>query len=222
MRPRSIMVDIETLSTNKRALIQSIGAVALDDDGFLKDYEKVNPAVFYGQVPWRDMGQLQIGRHIDHDTQQWWSTQGAALQVLQNPDMQQQQFVYPGLRELLGAFAEFVGAELKLGGKMMSKGIDFDLAIVESAYTDLGLKMPWKYNQTRCMRGYTDAAVAAGISQHLHMGVFGGNVMAHHAAEDAIFQTKVYIRYAHELWKIRHKGAQQGLFDGGPTLEAAP
>lgn len=219
MRPRSIMVDIETLGTNKRSVIQSIGAVAFDDDGFLNDYEKIRPTVWYGQVPWRDPSQINLGRIVDSGTLEWWDQQGKALQILRNPQYQELQWVYPGLAPMLTEFSRFVKAEMHDGGKMLSKGIDFDLAIIETGFTDLGLPLPWRYNQTRCLRGFTDAAVAAGISQHIHMGVFGGNAMKHHAAEDAIFQTKVYLRYNHELWKIRHKSAQVDLF--APVITGA-
>ena len=159
---------------------------------------------------------------------QWWSTQGKPLRILQAPELHEQQYVYPNISELIGGFSMWLADALSGGGKVSAKGIDFDLAIVETAYTDLGRKVPWRYNQSRCMRGFLDACAQAGISPHLHMGVQGGNEMPHHAAEDAIFQTKVYARYAHELWKIRHRTAQKGLFDtltsagAAPTLEPAP
>jgi hypothetical protein len=221
-RERSVQVDIETKSTDKNAFILAIGAVAFDDDGFLNAYEKTNPVAFYGQVPWDDP--TQSDRAVSQDTLAWWAQQGEALQVLQRPLPHQAEWCYPGIVELLEGFAQFVQSQKTAGGRIVCKGVDFDVAILSQAMRHYNVPEPWKYNHTRCMRGWMDAAVAAGISPHLHMGIHGGNPgIKHHAADDAIWQTMIYVRYNHELWKIKHKSAQTGLFDAPvPTGAAQP
>lgn len=221
-RERSVQVDIETKSIDKNSFIISIGAVAFDDDGFLSDYEKTNPEAFYGQVPWDDP--TQSDRAVDQGTLEWWSNQREALQILQSPNDQQRMWLYPGIRELLEAFAAFVKMHKTAGGRLICKGVDFDVAILSQAMRRYGVEEGWKYNHTRCMRGWLDACYAVGISPHLHMGIQGGNPgIKHHAADDAIWQTMIYVRYNHALWKLQHKTAQQGLlFDGGPVMMTAP
>lgn len=218
MRERSVQVDIETKGTNKDSFVLSIGAVGFDDDGFLNTYEKTRPEVFYGQVPWNDITQLE--RVVDPGTLDWWTQQGPALQCLQSPDERQRQWCYPGLQEALESFNTFVTEQKTQGGRIICKGVDFDVAILSQAMAFFGITPAWKYNHTRCMRGWLDACYAVGLSQYLANGIAGGNPgIKHHAADDAIWQTMVYVRYNHELWKIRHKGAQQTLFteaDGRP------
>lgn len=216
------MLDIETKGTSKRAVVLSVGAVAFTDYGFLNEYPKTEPAVFYGQVPWDDP--TQSDRVVDDATMQWWDGQYEAKRILQAPDSAQRKWVYPDLRSLLLALSEFVVAEKNDAGRIISKGIDFDVGILSEAYYEHKLPVPWKFWHTRCMRGWMDACVAFGLSPHLAMGIYGGNPgLKHHAADDAVWQTMIYVRYNHQIWRERHKNAQTQLdLDGGPNLMAAP
>ena len=223
-RERSVMFDIETKGTGVNSFILSIGAVAFDDDGFLSGYDKTNPVAWYGQVPWNDPSQSE--RDVDPETMTWWDSQREPLQILQTPDSAQAEWVYPGIEDLLEAFSAFVKAHKTSGGRMICKGSDFDIAIVRSAMRYFRVEPSWKYNHTRCMRGWLDACYAVGISPHLHLGFQGGNPgIKHHAADDAIWQTMLYVRYNHKLWQVAHKSAQQSLpldTTNGPGLMAAP
>src|SRR6266404_4815103 len=175
------MIDMETKGTGVNSFILSIGAVAFDDDGFLNEYEKTEPVAFYGQVPWDDPSQVE--RETDQATLEWWSQQGEPMKILQSPNAEQAEWVYPGIEELLTAFAEFVKLHKNDAGRLISKGTDFDIAILRSAMRAFNVGLPWKYNHTRCMRGWMDACTSAGISKHLHMGFHGGNPgIKHHAA----------------------------------------
>jgi hypothetical protein len=221
MRPRSVMVDLETKSTSVNAFILSIGAVSILDDGFLSGYDLAEPVTFYGQVPWNDPTQAE--RSVDASTLDWWSHQGQSLTILQSPNEQQREWVYPCIKPLLEGFSAFCREQIAGGGKLMSKGTDFDIAILRSAMDEYDVEQGWHYNKTRCMRGFLDAAYAAGASRHLDQGIYGGNPgIKHHAADDAIWQAMIYVRYHHELWKIMHKSAQKDLFTDGvmPTRAA--
>lgn len=223
MRPRSVMVDIETKGTSVNSFILAIGAVSILDDGFLNEYEKTDPVTFYGQVPWNDPTQTE--RVVDAGTMDWWEKQGQALQILRSPDEAQQLWVYPCITPLLEAFSAFCREQITMGGKLMCQGTDFDIAILRSAMDAYGVEQGWRYNQTRCLRGFLDACYAVGCSRHLDQGIQGGNPgIKHHAADDAIWQAMIYTRYNHELWKIANKSAQKELFSDGlfaPRVAAA-
>jgi hypothetical protein len=221
MRPRSVVFDIETKGTSVNSFILSIGAVSILDDGFLNDYEKTEPVAFYGQVPWDDPTQAE--RTIDSATLDWWAHQGQALQILQSPRDAQTEWVYPCITPLLEAFSAFVKEQMTNGGRLICKGSDFDVAIVRSAMEAFSVEPSWKYNHTRCLRGFMDACYAVGCSKFLSQGIQGGNPgIKHHAADDAIWQAMVYVRYNHELWKIANKSAQRDLFTDGLTAPRAP
>lgn len=224
MRPRSVMIDLETKATSKRPVILSIGAVGFDDDGFLNSYDKARPTVFYAQLPWKD--DSQAGRDVDPSTMEWWqNTAGrTALQILKHPSPQQAQWIYPGLKDALIALAEFIRAEKNEAGRVITKGIDFDLAILEQAYYEYKMELPWKYWHSRCLRAWFEALHLFGVSPAIATGMKGQHSgIAHHAADDAILQTKTYICYNHTAWKIMSKTAQRGFdFDAEPVQPRPP
>lgn len=209
---RSVAVDIETLSTSKRALILSIGACAFDEDGFKKNINLCNPVAWYGQVPWRDP--TQEDRHVSQSTLEWWAGEPGAQRVLQAPDSEQKKYVYPGIRELLTGYAQFVTEELK-GGFIISQGTDFDIAILDSAFEDFGLEAlkTWKFWIALDERTYATTAQRAGISKigtTLYVGE-KQKFMKHHAADDAMQMAAKHCWYSHELWKLSQKTSQGNL-----------
>jgi len=209
--PRSVCIDIETKSTDKNAFILSIGAVAFDDFGFKKTFEACNPSVWYGQVPWNDP--QQIDRHVSDSTLEWWDTQRKPLQILRHPNSQEAQFVYAGLREMLAGFLQFVKEE-RHGGKVMAWGTDFDCAIIDQALSFTGLMKDksWRYGDHLCCRAFFEACHRAGIDKvGTRKRESKPELIAHHAADDAIGLANKFIQYNHCLWKIGQPAAQQQL-----------
>jgi hypothetical protein len=219
---RSVMVDIETKSTDANAFILSIGAVAFDDNGFLRTYEKVNPVVFYGQVQWEDPAQQ--GRSVDNSTLEWWGTQSKARRVLQRPEGEQLQYVYPDGKSLLEAFNAFVKEARTMGGFVIARPATFDLVIIKQAMKYFGITPSWGFRSERCMTGVMEAAWRAGVSRTWSVPVASHkDPIAHHAGDDAIWQTALWVFYNHAIWKLGQKTAQAPLFgDDGPRLGVAP
>lgn len=218
---RSIMTDIETKGTDPNSFILSIGAVAFDDNGFLRTYEKTRPEVFYGQVDWNDP--TQEGRVIDSSTLDWWETQHKAKRILQNPiGHEEGRFVYPaGLKHLLTEFNAFVKAERAMGGFIIARPATFDLVIIKQAMKFFGITPSWTFRNERCMTGVMEAAWRAGVSRTWSVPVPSHTEhLAHHAGDDAIWQTALWVFYNHALWKLGTKNAQQTIFDEPQPLAA--
>lgn len=120
------MVDIETLSLRPNALITEIGAAGIFEDVSLHLNCYDESAVF----------------DVDPETVKWrmarkltWDAQAMSI------------------REAIEAFNGWIETNAK--GRepfLWCKGTDFDLTILRFAYDFLGLKTPWKYNNTRDMR----------------------------------------------------------------------
>lgn len=127
------MVDIETLGRLPGSVILSIGAVQFGDVGFGES--------FYRTIDVFDS--LTAGLKIDESTIEWWRTQPeSARAVAQDRN---------AMRSLDTALAElgyFVGSD----DFVWAKGPDFDLVLLQSAYTLLNKRIPWKYKNARDVR----------------------------------------------------------------------
>jgi hypothetical protein len=210
---RSLSVDIETKATSKRAFILSIGVCAFDENGFYKNLDKSNVQVFYGQVSWDDRSQKD--RVVSAATIQWWDGENAARRVLQSPNSQEAVYVYPGLKELLVSYAQFLKEELSSDGKLICQGTDFDLAIIDSAFEDFEIEhlKTWKFWNAMDLRSFKEAAHYAGVSKNGSPNPIGDKkkFLKHMAADDAMAQASIYQWYRHELWKLSQQSAQKGL-----------
>lgn len=140
MTPSGVMVDIETLSLRPNAVILSVAAVGfafadnMESEPFIDEKSKwvldIRP-------------QLLLGRHVDPATQEWWSKQSAAARAhLVDADEMYLQDFATSFRQAVEKYDQ-----------VWAQGTDFDIPILTSLYTDLGLKAPWKkYNVVRDVR----------------------------------------------------------------------
>lgn len=172
--PVHVMLDIESLSLRPDALILSIGAVTFTC--------KPNDGPAFGQeflvVP--DIThQLMQGRHVDPDTQKWWAQpeNDTARQHWLNPPK------YHVLHTALSELASFCrGAHT-----IWANGIVFDISVLEHAYRQIGLKVPWKYNAIRDARTVYD--ITKGVSGRPEF-VEDPTEVAHHPVSDCRIQVR--------------------------------
>lgn len=140
-----VVHDIETLSTDANAVIWQIGAVAFTLDG------KVNER-FDAEI--NIESQIGCGRSITADTLRWLinvvaeNTQiGASFTMTQNAN---------GLKEVLSHYYKFISAQFATNNCsdlfVWGNGSDFDNVILANAYKQFGLRTPWEYYQSRCLR----------------------------------------------------------------------
>lgn len=132
----SIMIDLETADVTPSALILTIGAQMFNPLGEgVIDGENSS---YYARVS----SESQEGRTIDDSTLAWWGTQP--------PEAQEEAFGEDGrvpLREML----EHLYKMIWKADKVWTNGA-FDMTILENAYKQVGMALPWKYHVVRDTR----------------------------------------------------------------------
>lgn len=136
------MIDIETLSTKSNATVLVIGAIKFDRKN-IKPLSQLD--VFHRRIDKRSCKKLNMD--IDPETQKWWEHQSkeAYYDAFENPDR-------VSLREALEELCVWFGRSRYV----WSKGPSFDCVILENAMSDLGIKVPWKFWNQRCVRTIYD------------------------------------------------------------------
>lgn len=145
-----IMLDLETLATDNRAVVTSIGAVAFDplDTGANSIGEK-----FYVEMVDDLATQHKAGRTTHPETVVWWMRQGQAAQQLFAPDQGLPEHPRVSTVQALAMFSDFMNRHKgSQGVELWGNGADFDNMILGSLYDDMGIKRPWSYGRNRCFR----------------------------------------------------------------------
>lgn len=127
----SLMVDIETLSSEPDAAIISIGAVGI------VDYKEICSG-FYVNVDAN-----QPNRHIDHSTVEWWFSQKD--EIIKATLINQLPLV-KALQYLSHFYSNLCCQEI------WSNGADFDCLILTRAMRTLHIKCSWSFRDHRCYR----------------------------------------------------------------------
>lgn len=165
LRPRDVMVDLETINNSGTSAIASIGACVFDKDGVYH--------TFYCVVDTATC--LEIGMTQSEDTLAWWAKQSEPARRIFAPET-------PKL-SILQALTQFAKWFQAVGGKeMWGNGADFDNAILAHAYRLLKMKQPWGYSASRCFR-----TVKNGAYMTVRTGVY------HNALDDAITQAQYMV-----------------------------
>lgn len=164
---KMVMVDLETLSTTKNALILSIGAVVFDMYNVLNE-------TFYQNV--EALHQFSF-RHTDTKTIEFWDRpeqKEAKASLTENA---------VGLKDALQSFRTWCLKDTdKEDIQLWCNGTSFDLAILETAYKDIGTPMPWKFFNER------DYRTMKNVFRHVPKPTFSGT--QHNALADAINQAQ--------------------------------
>ncbi|MBS4064197.1 MAG: 3'-5' exoribonuclease [Chitinophagaceae bacterium] len=132
----NVMIDIETMGTNKRAVIASIAAVEFD----LASGQKGRH--FYEKVDIQSC--LDLGLQVDGDTIKWW---------LNQPDQARAELVKDvrPLPQVLFKLTHWM-AKCSADTKVWGNGPSFDLVILGNAFQAVNQTPPWDYKNERCVR----------------------------------------------------------------------
>lgn len=181
MGAEHVMIDLETLGIGPGHHIVSIGAVAFDTQG-------LDPYTFYGLVD------------VDHDadmfkfnlsTIAWWGDQSPEVRrALADTAIR---YTYPKMLEMLSDWFKKHNAKY-----VWSHGLSFDVAMLNYAYSKLGMAAPWKFWDERDTRTVFDIS---GIAPNRASGTH------HNALDDAKTQAIAVIRAMNKIgW-----GSMEGL-----------
>ena len=155
-----VMVDIETLSKRKTAALLSIGAVKFNATEIIDTfYVNIDPTTC-----------KKYNFHFCPDTIKWWGEQNKEARDALRIDRK-------SVEDGLQLFSEWFGPKsLPTWGN----GASFDNVILENAYYELDMKLPWKFWDERCFRTFKSVFKVTPPDR----------IGAHHnALDDAITQT---------------------------------
>lgn len=139
----NVMIDLETLSTRKNAVIIAICAVKFDPHSSSK---LVQDNTFYYKINIDSC--TKIGMSIDKDTIEWWDKQPSVVreEVFGNPRY-----------DIVDVLKKFI-IWVKDCERVWSHGASFDIPILEEAFALCNLYTPWKYYNVRDTRTLYDLA----------------------------------------------------------------
>lgn len=149
------MIDIETLATDPKAVVLSVGAVKFDP--FLTHAP-------YAKTLWRPSAdeQLAVERNVDPGTLEWWSKQE---QHIQDEAFSEEGRV--SLAEFFGDLNKYlVGVD-----KIWCQGPQFDMVILEDLYKQFEYHKNWAYWQIsdcRTLFNMMPVDPRKAIQQNLH------------------------------------------------------
>ena len=127
MPSSDVMIDLETLAVSPEATILTIGAQGFDpfSDRYTDDtlYERIDL-------------ESQAGRDINDDTVEWWGKQS---------DEAREEALGEGNRIPLKDALEKLTPIVWKANRIWANGTTFDIVILENAYRQCGLTMPWQY-----------------------------------------------------------------------------
>ena len=130
-----IMIDIESLDTSPFCCILTIGAVRFDPKGMgVVEKLELRPTL---------EDQTDLGRTINEDTLRWWSTQSAEAQLEALGDEGRIPF-----KEAMEQLYKFCWNRRAV----WSNGAAFDCVVMETAWTQLGMRIPWPFYTVRDTR----------------------------------------------------------------------
>jgi len=130
------MLDLETLSTRPDATILTFGACKFNPYG-QEDIEKG----IYFRINVDE--QIQLGRHVDDNTVEWWSRQAEDVR---------EEALGDGDRISLEQFTQELNRFIVGANNIWAQGPVFDIVILENLYRQLEKPCPWQFWQIRDSR----------------------------------------------------------------------
>lgn len=131
------VVDIETLSTQPRAAVTSIGVVRIEHG---RPVAELYLRLKLNQV-------LNLHSKIDASTITWWLQQSAEARA----ELDGSQSATP-LGTALHELSAFMHGHSAADFRVWGKGPSFDNVILRELYRSARLPAPWGYQQDRCLR----------------------------------------------------------------------
>jgi hypothetical protein len=165
----NIMIDIESLDTSPNCVILTIGAVRFDPRGMgIVERLELRPTI--------DEQTEKFNRVINEDTLRWWGEQSP--EALDEAMGDRDRVSFSDCMEALYKFCWNRRA-------VWSNGASFDIVAMESAWRNLGMRIPWPYYTVRDTRTlYEIAGVSLKDKKY-------GTSTTHKAVEDAEHQAIV-------------------------------
>lgn len=183
----NLMIDIETLGTQPKAHILSIGVCAFSlTEGFVvskhfaKEYK---------------IGLVEQNRSIDTGTLNFWLNQPSELFIKTLVHEITLKDALAHLSVDIMQHTRDCGEGLKQRCNLWCNGANFDFAILKDAYTQKQIKLPWWYNQEKCMRAFKalfDNETNKIIKQEVTQSFMRKNLQQeqHSALSDAVWQAE--------------------------------
>lgn len=165
--PKHVMLDLETFGTKHGCVVRSVGAVVFELDRPWLGEE------FYMNIDHQSC--LDVGLHVDPNTEKWWSEREQAAQdaIMVDP------------KPLLHAVEEFQRFWHRNGLECVwAQGANFDPGIWEAASQAIGKSAPWKFYNVRDTRTVYDIA-GFNVYRIKRDGTY------HNALDDAKHQVKL-------------------------------
>jgi len=168
---RHCMIDIETIDLIESAKIISIGAVIFDPR-----YGRISKDTFYMELDHK----AQKNRSMNQETVDWWTEQSRkAKEALKGTVL---------LEDALEELAFWLPSDAKVWGN----GPTFDISILEHAYRQHDIEIPWKFWNVRDCRTIKDMYESARGGYDKRSGG-----TCHNALDDAYYQAQ----YVIEMWR---------------------
>ena len=196
-------MDIETLSTRANAVVLSMGICIFD----LEKTQTFDDIVEGGIEIFFDRDcQIEVGRHVDVSTQQWWARQGEEAQRVL--DVKKEDCIHP--REFYSVFTSFCEnndvqvAFLQGQARWFARGPTFDMSIMDDMFRDFNVTSPWKYWLVRDIRTWLEAL---GLPTNLQLKR-PDNMVHHNALHDAAYDVwalQQMLHVSHEDLPIEEK-----------------
>lgn len=185
------MLDLETLSTSKNAVILSIGAVFFDP--------------IKGKVgeSWEKLisinSCLEKGLEIDGNTLNWWVQQSDKARESLFPKDCKDGARWP-LKEALKDLINWIESHIPISDiydiRVWGCGSDFDNANLDNAYRKCGMESFWKFYNNRCFRTLKE------LYPEIIPPKREEDEILHSARHDAIYQAKWAIKIFKEGRKV--------------------
>ncbi len=167
-----VMIDIETVGRLPHGGVIALGAAAFR----MKDrccFDTFEVLFSLDDV-------IRLGGEMEADTMEWWAEQDAAVRDRMFSGT-------TGLREGLRSFNRwFNGVSPE---RTWARGTTFDITLMEAAYKDAGVGIPWMYWQTRDSRLFDDVKMP--FELHAQIEFVNKQGVLHDAKSDAVNQAKV-------------------------------
>jgi len=133
-----VVLDLETVGTKRDAAILEIGVVIFNhagENGSVNVIEQVSQAVSLESS-------MKYGGTVDASTITWWLDPDRS-EARDNWSLSTKSSLPSGLNEI----AHILGKYSSLSPLIWGNGVNFDNAILKSAYERLEVKVPWGYRQ---------------------------------------------------------------------------
>lgn len=161
------MIDIETLSVLPTASILTIGAIKFNRRGKLPSLDNMD--TFYKRISLESCKRAKL--HISEETIRWWKSQ--------NEESKKEIFSPNDRYDLKQTLIELKNWIPK-NAYVWAQGPVFDITILENAYKQCNVEIPWKFYNVRDVRTVLDICDICKETQ-----------VSHNALDDCFQQIKL-------------------------------